>query len=244
LHEADLSATLVADLLDSLNADGSDPSEFEAALRRSLLDRVRKLTCSGLDLQPGDRLVVVGPAGAGKSSVIGKLAAEEVALRKRKVTLRTIDSAKLGAHDEALGLAMVTGAAFADTGGDSPTPFSPNHVNLIDTSALPLAASRFGVLAEKIQSLHPTHCLAVFAAPMRTSEIDRYAVAMRTIGVTHIALAKLDLTPSWGGGLVAAATTGCPLALVTDAYAGFGSMAPPDPEAIADHLLRAEAEDE
>jgi len=224
-------------------------------LSESLIDtRVRKLVEKTIDadlkFKAGDRVLFVGPAGAGKTSAVGKLAAQLVTKQKLAVKLVSLDNSNVGAYDEIASYAEllgveVTNPTFSsddtkvgDDSGDA------KKVVLIDTGSLPTNADGLGTLTTQINKLRPTHRLAVFSALMRSSDVTAFGLALKPLEPSHLVFTMTDLTDCRGGVLAAAEATGLKIALTANAPSGIGALEKPKASSIASALLGREVKDE
>ena len=188
-----------------------------------------------------DRVIVVGPAGVGKSSLIGKLAANLVAREKKSVTLSTLDEQRIAAYEELQSYAAILGAALKEA-RDSKD--NKKGVCLIDTAAVTRDADAIAELQGSIAGLKPTHCFAVVAATQRSSDLRGIISICKQIGATHIVATMLDLTDRWGSILTACRASGLKLAFVSSGPGGVGPLAKPSAHAIAEKLLKKESDSE
>lgn len=195
------------------------------------------------ECNPGDVVVVVGSAGVGKTSLIGKLAVKLVTEQKKKVRLLSLDTSKVGAHDEIESYAAILGIDVAD-GTDAEQMSSPDSVTLIDTSAMPNATEPFAAFARTLDQVKPTHRIAVFSSLTRSTDIVRQAKQIRALNPSSFAVSMLDLTDCHGPIVAAAETLEAKLVMTTNGPGGIGSLARPDASTLAGSLLRAEVDHE
>ncbi len=235
LKQADVpSDFLDAFMMTLIEMDESDIADVSLVQGKLVLE-LSTMMVPDLAFKPGDRVLFVGPAGAGKSSLMGKLAAQLVANEKRKVRLVTLDDVKIGAIDEIgsyadlLGVDLTEEKEIVRSGSDT--------ITLIDTPALPRDDARVERLAKKIKQARPTYCLAVFSAITRSDDIPTLAMSLKTMAPTHVAITMTDLTDRLGSMIAATAATGLKLAHTTNSPGGAGSINAPDPDMVARKLL-------
>ncbi len=235
LKQADVpSDFLDAFMMTLIEMDESDIADV-SLVQGKLVSKLSTMMVPDLAFKPGDRVLFVGPAGAGKSSLMGKLAAQLVATDKRKVRLVTLDDVKIGAIDEIGSYADLLGADLTEekeivrSGSDT--------ITLIDTPALPRDDARVEKLAKKIKQARPTCTLAVFSAITRSDDIPTLAMSLKAMAPTHVAVTMTDLTDRLGSMIAATAVTGLKLAYTTNSPGGAGSINAPDPDMVARKLL-------
>ena len=243
MRAADVPREFVTDFFKSLRHDLPSRTIDDPTIRRRLVDHIESAIEKKLDLKPGDRVLVAGPAGAGKTSVIGQLAAQLIWNRHLPVKLISLDSHKVGAIDEIASYADLLGVDDYTTSGETQadTKADKDKVVLIDTAALPRDPARVAELRQRIQPLKPTHRLAVFSALMRTSDVETYAREMNWLEPTHLVFTMTDLTRRLGSLLSATAMTGLKIAMITSSSSAAGASTEPNAETIADIILDQEA---
>ncbi len=104
LAEELTAAGLPGECLDELNmACAAAGTRLEASQRRAFARLVLTRALSSVsapNLDSARRLLMVGPTGVGKTTTIAKLAGDLVLKRHARVALVTIDSYRVGAHDQ------------------------------------------------------------------------------------------------------------------------------------------------
>ena len=241
LKDADLSDDLIASIIGAAAVHPSAATDSQMAVHELLVPRLAELMEPGLVFVPGDRVVFVGPAGAGKSTVMGKVAAQLTVQAKTKVTLATLDNCKMAATDEVRRYAEVLNASLVDAFEFNPhTEVISDAVTLIDTPALPARQDALDQLKDAIEAINPTCCVAVFSSQMRTNDALAMAETMQTLMPTHLAVTMTDLTDRFGTAISLADATGWKIAMIGDAPGGIGDIRPPDPDRAARLLLKAE----
>ncbi len=238
MTSADFSDDFVADTLGAAKLRLDESDDAEQAIEAALVERLAEVMAPELTFKPGDRVLFVGPAGSGKSSLLGKLAGRLCILEKRKVSLASLDRRKLSAYDEIRGYGDVIGANVVDpvAATSTWTPGS-DEIALIDGPSLAVDPERIAAFAERVQKIQPTHVVAVFSSLMRKEDMVRFADLMEPLAPTHIAQTGLDLTGAIGSVVSTASRTGLKIALTTDSPAGIGQAAASDPARFARRLL-------
>ena len=242
MQSADVPESFITEFFGKLREDLPSRPIDDTMIRRRLIDHLGSIIDTKLELKPGDRVLVAGPAGAGKTSIIGRLAAELICRKHIPVRLLSLDTHKVGAMEEVAGYADLLGVQefSSDMSASALTDADKNRVLLIDTNAMPRDQKHLAELKEKITPLMPTYRLAVFSALMRTSDVDTYAHEMAWLEPTHLVFTMTDLTRRLGSLLSATSTTGLKIALLTSSSSAGSTSAAPDCETIADVILGQE----
>ena len=218
-------ADVPADIVIRIASVSSDAAQLEKLLGEEIDSRID----ATLSFKAGDRVVVLGPSGAGKTSVIGKLAAQLVTERKR-VTIVGVHQSKVGAIDELQILAELIGVDNPPSSGGVLRTADPSGVVLIDTGSLSIST-------EDITALNATHTLLVVPAIWRTSDLATLADRVAAFGITHVVLTMTDLTHRIGGLFAVCDITGAKLALLSDSPSGADCLRVPAASALAAKLL-------
>jgi flagellar biosynthesis protein FlhF len=245
LQEADVPWPLITEFFDRIRGERSFEDVDSQTISQDLTTYIDEIIDGDIAFKPGDRVVVVGLAGSGKTSVIGRLAAQLVHTGSIPVKLISLDNFKVGAHDEIASYADLLGVDPA-TGdpADEAADADADKVLLIDTCALPTDSERLSELKETIRKIKPTHRLAVFSALTRSSDIRATAREITWLEPTNLVFTQIDLTKRLGGILAATKATDVKLAMITDSPSGADSYRAPDAKAIADTILGREEQSE
>ncbi|HUV31668.1 MAG TPA: hypothetical protein VMY05_11345 [Acidobacteriota bacterium] len=241
LQDADVPPEFIQFLVARARETRGGGEPLDAAMERVLRLELSKMACSRLEFRHGDRLLFVGPAGSGKTSLLGKLAAHFVVSGKN-VRLVTLDGCKVGAFDEIHSYAELLEADVLD----SPAPGADvadngNRILLIDSPAFPHQRQKIADLKAQVDRLDPGYRFITLSALNRSSDILEFARWIEPIEPTHLAVTMLDLTIRWGAVIAGHRATGLPVAFVTDSPSGTGRAMSPDASRIADRLLGREA---
>jgi len=239
LRNADVPSGVIDELLGPADAAIGDKSDAAAQIRARLTERLSDLIAPSVNFVPGDRVVFFGPAGAGKTSALGKLAARLVFQEKQKVTLVSLDAMKVGAAEEIQSYGDIIGSSVR-THEDASSAQDSDSITLIDTSALPRQADQVANLRSQIEALRPNYRFAVLSALMRSDDIADFAQTINAVEPSHIIMTGLDLTDRWGGLFAACSLTRQSLAFTSNTPGGVGALITPDAAVFVRKLLETE----
>jgi len=245
LQDADFDANVIESIIaKSGNPESNrDDSNSTESVRNCLMEELSAIILPDLKFKSGDRIVLVGPAGAGKSSVMGKIATHLVSQERLAVTLQSLDDFKIGGREEIASYAELLGLEYqhdsvrVDAGNKS-----KKCVTLIDTPALSSEPNATELLCRKVDELKPTHRLFIFSALTRTSDLIQLTNVARAFESTHLVATMLDLTNCYGGLVSASHLLKSKLIFVTSAPGGIGDLKAPDPAELADKILNPASE--
>lgn len=241
LQEHDFESNFLENFYNDLRDNFDRSEEPEKFAERKLVEKISGYMQPGFSLKKGDRVAVIGPAGSGKSSVIGKLAAQLVMKDRKKVTLLTLDDVKVGAFDQTASYAEILGAEYADNRSDlSKFKKAKDSIILIDTVALPKLDEDISPIKEKLDAIGTTYRLAVFSALTRSRDVAAITGQIKTLEATHLVITMTDLTTCLGSLVTAAAESGLKIICTTDFQGGVGSLNNPDPASITRKVLHTE----
>ncbi len=244
LHAHDFCEQLITEFISELNESYDGSEELIIFAKIQLVAKILQLTADGITLQEGDKLAVVGPAGSGKSSVMGKLAATLVLREKKKVTLLTLDDVKMGAIDEIAAYAEILGADYADNRTAMESSQNKDTVTLIDTVATPHIVENIVPINDKLDAIGTSYRIAVFSAIMRSKDVIAMTEQMNAINPTHLAITKTDLSTCVGTLITAAYAFGLKILYTTDSQGGVGMLHAPQVDQIVNQVLQVEVASE
>ncbi|RKX29873.1 MAG: hypothetical protein DRP47_00615 [Candidatus Zixiibacteriota bacterium] len=236
LRDADLPEEFIANFFISC-CDKYDTNEnIMEFTRRELAVALAEIMIPSLSFKNGDKVMFLGYAGVGKSSVMGKLAAQLVTQRKQKVKLSGLDFQKVAAFEELAIYADLLNLEIAKTDQED----NEDAVILIDTPAIPTNLEKRSVLEKLIGKANATHRIVVFSTLTRTPDITSLARQLKPLAPTHIAFTMLDMTYRWGAVVAVARELGVPVAFLSDSSGGVGPIGVPDPDRFARTILNNE----
>jgi flagellar biosynthesis protein FlhF len=217
------------------DGEGDAVDGLRAALERSLAGMMTE----EIRPQVGERVVVFGLPGAGKTSVLGKLTARLVGQEGVKVRLMTLDNIKVGALDEIGSYSDLLGADLRLTTPTDKTTQGEHDdvVLLIDTAGFNGDADRMAAMESQLEALDPQYRVLVFSAVSRTADLRQLAGNLARLRPTHLVMTMTDLTERRGALAAISQGTGAPLVFLTDAPAGLGSLTAPEAAVMAEQIL-------
>ena len=238
----ELSQSLARKIPENLN--------FTAARRFALATIARTIQVTGDRwLEEGGRVAFAGPAGAGKTTLIAKLAARWV-LRHgpRRIALVSADAVRIGAHEQMNMLGRLLGVAAHTVYDIAELPellagLAGQRLVLIDTAGAsprdPELARRLRLLTQMQDSAQTKFESAiVLPASTQAGTIDEVINRFSVANPTAVCITKIDEAASLGGILSALVRTKLPVAYVSD-----GQRVPEDLEPARSHALVARAVD-
>lgn len=211
---------------------------------QKLVQQLSNRMLPSVNFLPGETISFVGPAGSGKSSVMGKLAAELIVRRKQKISLKTLDTSKVGAFDEINAYSQILNAPIKSDDEDSEQPVYDNSITLIDTPAMPLHGKSLDELKNKLLKIRPNYIIAVLSALIRNADLEKFSSALNELRPTHIAVTMTDLTDCKGIYINGPHCLDKKILFTTDSYGGVGELHSPDPARLVRDLLNLEVDSE
>lgn len=183
---------------------GAKAADLRAALQALVAELVPE--CPGITLTSGkaQRVALVGPPGAGKSTSIAKLAAEFAVRRQQRVVLLTLDKQRLGADVEMQRYAAALGvnwhaAQTTDEVQAALTAAQEADLLLIDTPGVGLREhGRFARLAQLLRVARPDELYLVLPASLDPQAQLRYANSFKPLSPRQLILTHLDDVVGFG----------------------------------------------
>jgi flagellar biosynthesis protein FlhF len=232
----DLSNSLVRKIPTNLN--------FSAARRFALATVARTIQVTGDRwLEAGGNIAFAGPAGAGKTTLIAKLAARWV-LRHgpRRVALVSADAVRIGAHEQMHMLGRLLGVTTHNVYDVAELPELLNELAsyelvLIDTAG---ASPRDPELARRLRLLNQmqskVETALVLPASTQSGAIDEVVQRFALAKPSACVITKVDEAVSLGGVLSALVRYKLPAAYMSD-----GQRVPEDLSPARAHVLVSRA---
>ncbi len=197
--------------------------EIRQTLRRLLLQEVR--CTGGVRFVRGraTRLAVVGPAGAGKTTTLLKLAAVAAIRTGRKVGLLAGDSVRLGAQAQLEAFGRTSGMPVVQVfGPEDLNKAAPHLVDcdliLLDTAGR--APQSGDTDADRqlalVRAFEPDETLLILSATTRARELENQCRRFQAYRPGSLALTRLDECLELGGMHTLTRRTGLPLGYLCD----------------------------
>jgi flagellar biosynthesis protein FlhF len=218
LRDLDIPKTTIGDILEAVKASGS--------VQNALSNQVATRIAAFPHFNSGDRVLVLGPVGSGKTSVVAKLAAQLIG-SGQTVTLTGYQQQKIGAVDELQSITELVGTGYTDT--LTVTEHS-DAVTLIDCGSL-------AVTRDDIATLNLSHTLFIFPATMRGADLSEAIAQMNGLAVTGVCMTMLDTTHRLGSLFVVCDKLNAPLLMVSLSAFGVESLVAPKADSLALQML-------
>ncbi len=241
LCEADVTPEFVEKFKNIINEKETDSDNLNSTIRETMVEQLSHKMLPNMEFENGDKLMFIGPAGSGKSSVMGKLAAQIVTLSKKKVQLASLDKFKMGAYDEIHSYAELLDSNVADSDEISERKNKNfDGITLIDSPALTVDENKFTGLIEKVEKIQPDYCFLVVSALIRSADLIDILKRYQKYNPTHLIITMLDQTNRLGSLITATEATNLKVAYLSDLPGGMGTLNTPDPALIAKKLFNCE----
>ncbi|RMF72346.1 MAG: AAA family ATPase [Planctomycetota bacterium] len=179
----------------------------EEALKLAVRKRIESLIASedGATRSGPQRIALVGPPGAGKTTTIAKLAAHAKLRQRRSVALVTLDLHHLARNEplrryaEIVALPLVAPNSIAQVKDMLGEAQAQHDLLLIDTCGVGVRdQSRLVRLAAMLRACRPTETHLVVPASMAGSAQQRVRQAFAALHPTRLVLTRLDETVGMG----------------------------------------------
>lgn len=238
LIDADIPVEIARELADEVETRLTSEAA-ELAAYKILLQELKKYTADEIPIEPGMRVVFVGPSGAGKTSALAKMAALLSSGLNKKVTLSSLDNIKVSAYEEISGYADILGVPL-DLSGRSEKKHKKDSILLIDTPSLNGREEQHTELVKKISEISPDLLFLCFSVCTRSRDLIDSINLFESLAPSYLIAGHLDETPRWGGMLTMMRYLDIPLAYLADSPGGMGLLKKVDPAVIARRILKVE----
>ncbi len=246
MRATDVPEQFIVTFFNTLRESHADTDITENLIREELTNKISEYIETESEFAAGDRVVVMGSAGSGKTSTIGKLASSLVMQKKAAIKLMTLDSYKVGALDEIesygdlLGITVIDPTILLAQEPSTENNEDDDKVLLVDTGALAFDDERIAGMKEQLDRIKPTHRLAVISTMIRSTDIANICKRIESLEPTALVFSMTDLTDCWGALITAAEATGLKITLTTDSPSGTGQLRTPDATEITTRILGEE----
>jgi flagellar biosynthesis protein FlhF len=221
LLHADIPETMASDLADRLSERFNADDEYDliaSTAARMLQDQLPKNRGPQV-FKKGQRVALVGPAGSGKTSLIGRLAGCLVGDSKLPVCLTSLDRVKISAPEELLTYADILDVDHFEMPAQVDRSLLEDQgrekITLIDTPALNTRdREEIELYAEKLSRIKPHRVIGVFSATLRTSDMMDMTRAYKSLKLTELAMTMTDQTSHLGGMIGVSIQTGLPVTIL------------------------------
>jgi len=219
----DLERELATELIDHLKQlPGYDHRFGTKHLRPLLVGILQDMGLRRVDSTPRPRaLVLVGPAGVGKTTTAIKLAADLRLRQHRAPAILTIDDVRIGAIEQLRTYAAILGVPLAVATSPEETrralaDLGAADTLIVDTPGIsPGEADRRSALRPILETLPSREVHLVLSAAGREKDLRRVVDAWKGVGIHRLAFTRLDEAGTWGSVLNLMVDTQLPVSWVS-----------------------------
>ncbi|MCX6827283.1 MAG: hypothetical protein NTV06_08490 [candidate division Zixibacteria bacterium] len=237
--DADIPVEITRHMVKDIESKMISDDDVNLAAYGTLLDEIKAGITSGVTIEPGMKVMFIGPSGAGKTSAMAKLAAQLSVSEGKKVTLVSLDNVKVAAYEEIGGYAEMLNLPLS-LSINMKKKHKKDTILLIDTPSLIGQSQRQLSLAESIGTLKPDILFLVFSVGMRSRDLIDSINLFESLSPTHLIAGHLDETARWGTILTMSKYLDKPVSYISDSPGGIGILHSPDPATMARRILKME----
>ncbi len=242
LLDADFPETIACETAERVAAHFPDEDDYGRLARAAAAILLEQLPHASSPFRADQKVALVGPAGGGKTSLMGRLAGYLLREPKLAVCLTSLDQLKLSAPEELQAYADILNVDHIDL----PCQMDRTHldsqvrhkVTLIDTPALN-ARDRVEIqtYALKLAQIEPDRIIGVFPAIARSVDLIEMMRAYRPLHLTELAVTMTDQTHRLGGVIALSIQSGLPVTILGTGRKADGLSLAPDFGKIIDDCL-------
>ena len=239
LLDSDVPVEIAHRIAQRISENHDDKDSIDQTAMTVLHDEIKRITTATVSVERGMKIAFIGPSGVGKTSVMGKAAAQLCTKFGQKVKLLSLDQMKIAAYEEIGAYAdlLELQAGFCR---ELQTGIDEDSVCLIDTPSIGCAERRQEKLRVELESVIPDIVFFVFSTCSRASDLIDSINMFEKFKPNYLVATHLDETDRWGGIPAMAEYLDIPTAFVTDSPGGIGELRVPDAAVIARRLLKLE----
>jgi len=247
LLHADVPETIACEIADRLNGHHKGDDDYDliaASAVNMLLEQMPKQRESH-GFKKGQKIALVGPAGGGKTLLMGRLTAHLLRNDKLPICLTSLDQVKISAPEELQSYAEILQVDHFDMPRQVDTSLidkqGQDRVTFIDTPALNARErDEIDVYAEKLSRIKPNRIIGVFPATFRTSDLMDMLRSYRPLKLTELAVTMTDQTCRLGGIIALSIQSGLPVTVLGTGRRVNGIELTPDYRKIIQQFLGVE----
>lgn len=221
LLRADVPENMAYDLADKLSGRFDKDEDYLAVVQAAaaiLIDQLPQMHTSDL-FKASQRVVLVGPPGAGKTSLMGRLAGYLVSGKNIPVCLTSLDQVKVSALEELQTYAEKLDVAHFEMPHEVDNALldrqGQDKVTLIDMPAMnPRHRKPIRIYTEKLAHIKPHRVIGVFPALYRAADLFDIIRAFRPLKLTDLAFTMTDQTSRLGGMIAMSIQSGLPITIL------------------------------
>jgi len=249
LLRADVPESMAYDLADKLGSRFDENDDYHSVIISAadmLINQLPKKRGAEL-FKPGQRIVLVGPPGAGKTSLMGRLASYLISNKGAPVCLTSLDQVKVSAPEELQTYADILDVDHFEMPHEVDRSLldreGRDKVTLIDMPAMnPRHREPIKIYTEKLTRIKPHRVIGVFPALYRAADLFDIIRAFRPLKLTDLAFTMTDQTVRLGGMIAMSIQTGLPITILGTGQKSCDVELAPDHRQIIRDFLGLEEE--